>query len=76
MQTHSDFDASDQASLSRVYGGIHPAADDFSGRRIGHIVGPDAWNFARTLWGVPEPASLLTLVVGAAIMLVGRWRRR
>ena len=40
LQFATYFDASDQASLSRIYGGIHPPADDFPGRRIGHIVGP------------------------------------
>jgi hypothetical protein len=28
-------DASDQCSLSRIWGGIHPPADDIPGRRIG-----------------------------------------
>ena len=36
LQFATYFDASDQASISRVYGGIHPPTDDFPGRRIGH----------------------------------------
>lgn len=53
------FDASDQASLSRLYGGIHPEADDFTGRRIGHEVGLAAWARAQSYFlGVPEPSSL------------------
>ena len=32
-------DASDQAGLSRLYGGIHVRADDFAGRIIGAEVG-------------------------------------
>lgn len=38
-------DASDQTSLSRIWGGIHPPADDLPGRIIGAKVGVDAYNF-------------------------------
>jgi hypothetical protein len=40
-------DASDQTSLSRIWGGIHPPADDIPGRRIGDTVGPEAFEKAR-----------------------------
>jgi hypothetical protein len=36
-------DASDQCSLSRIWGGIHPPADDMPGRLIGHEIGLDAY---------------------------------
>jgi hypothetical protein len=39
-------DASDQTSLSRIWGGIHPPADDLPGRLIGEKIGVDAFNFA------------------------------
>ncbi|RKR15059.1 putative secreted protein (Por secretion system target) [Maribacter vaceletii] len=39
-------DASNQTSLSRIWGGIHPPADDILGRQIGAKVGVDAYNFA------------------------------
>ncbi|MDA0748976.1 MAG: hypothetical protein O2954_20855 [bacterium] len=39
-------DASDQTSLSRIWGGIHPPADDLPGRRIGIEVGIDAFHLA------------------------------
>lgn len=39
-------DASDQCSLSRIYGGIHPPMDDMPGRLIGMKIGPDALRFA------------------------------
>ncbi|MEM5565370.1 FG-GAP-like repeat-containing protein [Psychroserpens sp. AS72] len=39
-------DASDQTSLSRIWGGIHPPADDIPGRFIGEKVGNDAFAFA------------------------------
>ncbi|MGB2225255.1 MAG: FG-GAP-like repeat-containing protein [Polaribacter sp.] len=38
-------DASDQCSLSRIWGGIHPPADDIPGRLIGEKVGVDAFNY-------------------------------
>jgi hypothetical protein len=37
------YDASDQAGESRLYGGIHVQADDFTGRVIGSACGKDAW---------------------------------
>ena len=39
-------DASDQTSLSRIWGGIHPPADDIPGRIIGEQIGIDAYNRA------------------------------
>ncbi|WNJ19082.1 FG-GAP-like repeat-containing protein [Pontibacter sp. G13] len=39
-------DASDQCSLSRIWGGIHPPADDIPGRFIGEQVGIEAYNLA------------------------------
>lgn len=39
-------DASDQCSLSRIWGGIHPPADDIPGRHIGKEIGKDAFQFA------------------------------
>ena len=35
-------DASDETSLSRMYGGIHPPADDLPGRIVGKVIAPDA----------------------------------
>ena len=43
LQWASYFDASDQAGQSRLWGGIHPEADDFTGRRVGHQIGLDAF---------------------------------
>ena len=39
-------DASDQCSLSRIWGGIHPPADDIPGRLIGEQVGVNAFEHA------------------------------
>ncbi len=41
-------DAADEAGRSRLYGGIHIAADDHEGRRIGQRVGEDALALARS----------------------------
>lgn len=41
-------DASDQTSLSRIWGGIHPPIDDIPGRRIGEKVGIEAFNLAES----------------------------
>ncbi len=39
-------DASDQTSLSRIWGGIHPPADDIPGRLIGSTIAQDAFNLS------------------------------
>jgi len=39
-------DASDQCSLSRIWGGIHPPVDDYPGRLIGIKVGNGAFDLA------------------------------
>ena len=44
-------DASDQAGLSRLYGGIHVAADDLAGRIMGAGIGDAAWERALEHFG-------------------------
>jgi hypothetical protein len=46
LQWATYYDAADQAGTSRIYGGIHIAADDFAGRRIGSRVGKEAFALA------------------------------
>lgn len=41
-------DASDQCSLSRIWGGIHPPADDIPGRKIGQKIGVEAFDFIKS----------------------------
>ncbi len=41
------YDAADQAGRSRLYGGIHVQADDFSGRKVGSQCGQAAWALAQ-----------------------------
>ncbi|MGE3308987.1 MAG: vanadium-dependent haloperoxidase, partial [Limisphaerales bacterium] len=47
LQWASYYDAADQVGLSRIWGGIHPPADDFSGRRVGSEAGLSAWALAQ-----------------------------
>ncbi|MFG0306093.1 MAG: GC-type dockerin domain-anchored protein [Phycisphaerales bacterium JB040] len=44
-------DASDQTSMSRIWGGIHPPADDLPGRHMGIAVGVEAFEYAAALFG-------------------------
>lgn len=46
LQWGTYYDAADQAGLSRIWGGIHPPADDFAGRRAGSLAGKTAWSLA------------------------------
>lgn len=54
-------DASDQCSLSRIWGSIHPPIDDIPGRHIGTIIGPNALAFAERFFvreaRNPEPVA-------------------
>jgi hypothetical protein len=43
-------DASDQTSLSRIWGGIHPPFDDIPGRIVGAECGVDAYHLARDIF--------------------------
>jgi hypothetical protein len=47
LQWGTYFDASDQAGLSRIWGGIHPPADDIGGRISGSHCGQRAWALAQ-----------------------------
>jgi hypothetical protein len=59
-------DASDQCSLSRIWGGIHPPFDDLPGRIRGDIIGPDAVNRAVHYFGgvVSCPADIFPQATG------------
>ena len=47
LQWATYYDASDEAGISRLYGGIHVPVDDGPGRIVGSIVGKAAWELAR-----------------------------
>ena len=84
LQWATYFDAADEAGVSRLYGGIHPAYDDFPGRIIGHHIGLAAMQRARLLFGtvaahavaVPAPGMPLLILFGLALLLHGYWRLR
>ena len=62
LQWASYYDASDQTSLSRIWGGIHPPADDIPGRIMGEEIGNDAYALAEQLWaGAALPQASYTL---------------
>lgn len=47
LQWATYYDAADQAGRSRLFGGIHVQADDFTGRIVGSTCGKDAWALAQ-----------------------------
>lgn len=55
-------DASDQCSLSRIWGGIHPPVDDIPGRLIGKEIGVDAYHFAAQYFNrMPAPPAPISV---------------
>lgn len=56
-------DASDQCSLSRIWGGIHPPADDIPGRLIGKQIGEESYSYARSFF---QGKRFSTFVLGDA----------
>lgn len=48
-------DASDQAGISRLFGGIHIEADDLEGRKIGSECGTGAWALAQQYYAGTVP---------------------
>lgn len=73
LQWATYFDAADEAGISRLWGGIHVAPDDFAGRIMGSGIGIDAYHFAQQYFqgiSVPEPSSALLLIIGFSLGLV------
>lgn len=58
LQWAKYYDAADECSLSRIYGGIHPPADDIPGRFMGAAMGPDAVAKAMEIFGPYEAVTL------------------
>ncbi len=50
LQWATYYDAGDQVGISRIWGGIHPPADDFAGRRVGSQCGSNVWALATRFW--------------------------
>lgn len=49
--------AADEAGISRRYGGIHFKAGDLAGRKVGQLVGAQAWKMALTYFSPDSPDS-------------------
>lgn len=45
VQWATYYDAANQSALSRIWGGIHPPADDIPGRKIGRMIGKQAFDY-------------------------------
>jgi hypothetical protein len=66
LQWATYYDAADQAGLSRIWGGIHPPIDDFTGRRVGSQVGKNAWALAKKYFDASIQESPVQLQIRAA----------
>ena len=64
LQWATYFDAADECSLSRIYGGIHPRADDIPGRLMGAEIGIDAFERAMQFFD-PEETVVITRATAA-----------
>jgi hypothetical protein len=70
LQWGTYFDASDQAGISRLWGGIHVSVDDLTGRILGSQCGQGVWALARqyfdgSILQTPTRLALQPLAAGA-----------
>jgi len=64
-------DAADETSISRIYGGIHPTADDIPGRFMGYEIGHQAFQKALQYFnGQSRAAIAVPLGTGVVWLLV------
>lgn len=75
LQWATYFDAADEAGISRLFGGIHVAPDDFEGRIMGSFIGHTAWTKVQEYF-VPTPSTGIFLAVAGVISLYCRPGRR
>jgi len=68
MQWATYYDAADEAGLSRLWGGIHPRADDFPGRTRGALVGIAAFEKAADMYVGASPCVVAGDVNGDGIV--------
>lgn len=77
LQWATYYDAADEAGISRIYGGIHPRADDIPGRIAGDIIGRRVAVHARALFeGLANSPDLNAdgIVNGGDLgILLGEW---
>ena len=65
-------DASDEVSLSRIYGGIHPMADDIPGRKIGLLVADQAYSKAISYFDQVQPSLTSADLTGSIVNSIAR----
>lgn len=68
LQWATYFDASDEAGISRLWGGIHIDSDDHQGRILGSEIGKDCYELATQYYDghpLPHPPFGLTISQGA-----------
>ena len=63
LQWATYFDAADQVGISRIWGGIHPPVDDFTGRRVGSQCGQAVWALVRKYWDGSVTNTPITLAI-------------
>lgn len=66
LQWGTYFDASDQAGLSRLWGGIHVSVDDLTGRMIGSQCGRGVWELVRKYFDGSVSTTPISLVIRPA----------
>ncbi|MEM7374962.1 MAG: FG-GAP-like repeat-containing protein [Bacteroidota bacterium] len=59
-------DASDECSLSRIWGGIHPSLDDIPGRIMGKDIGSDGFVFSDSIFNGNQPMVRLKAMLEGA----------
>ena len=64
LQWATYYDAADQVGVSRIWGGIHPPVDDFTGRRVGAQCGLAAWTLAQQYFDGSVANTPVTLALG------------
>lgn len=57
LQWATYYDAANQSALSRIWGGIHPPADDIPGRKIGQILGKKAYEYGASFFETSTPTN-------------------
>ena len=78
LQWASYYDASDEAGISRLWGGIHVSADDLPGRVMGSRVGLRAYELARKYWDgsiIEEPVQFSFLRDRTPAKVTLKWDR-
>ena len=61
LQWATYYDAADEAGLSRILGGIHVTADDYTGRIIGSMAGKGAFYQAEQYFAGQVASPTMTL---------------